>query len=363
VRRLDLSVVDTEEFLEGLRIRNLSRSDYENWKFSCPFPGHSNADETASAYMRDDNTAFFCHGCKRHGNAVTFLAEYEGVSFMEARRWIREQWGGVFREPEDGARAEWDRRFSEEEIAEAPRQTYLEESVLDRFDVDWIDAFCEWSQTGSSEGPLGYMFQRGFEPETLLDWQIGYDPGGERFTIPVRDEDGRLVGFKGRAWDPGRKPKYLALGDKPGRGTRFGFPTFEKSLVVFGLHAAHSERGRLIVVEGELNCIAMHQKGWRNVVAIAGSSLSDTQARLIRAHCDEAVIFFDTDAAGRAAAWGWRDDKGRYHPGAVDAFEPHMRTLVVPDHEGDPAEMEKAEIEARLADSYSSVSARMMEPQ
>lgn len=362
--KLDLSLIDVEEFLEGLRVRNVMRADMDYWRFSCPFPGHWNADENPSAQMRDDSTAFHCFGCKRSGNAITFLSEYEGVPFLTARRWIRDQWGGGFKEPVDGAENEWLRaRAAAEHEASGPQQTYLDESVLENFAVDWCDAFCEWSET-KCDGPVGYMFNRGFEPETLMDWEIGYDDKGARFTIPVRDEDGRLVGFKGRSWDPDRTPKYLALGDKPGRDARYGFPTFEKSLVVFGLPQAHAT-GRLIICEGELNAMALHQKGWPYAVAIAGSSLSDTQARIIREHCDEAILFFDTtrsdgsrDEAGHRATWGWRDDKNRYHPGAVDALEPHMRTLVTPDHIGDPADMTVEAIQQCLDGARGSVSMR-----
>jgi DNA primase len=373
--RLDLTKVDVEEFLEGLRIRNLQRADSEYWRFSCPFAGHSHGDETPSAQMRDDNTAFHCFGCKRSGNAITFLSEYEGVAFLEARRWIREMWGGGFVEPLHGAANEW---IEAREAAgfffgcpspDASPQVILPEETLQRFDVDWADAFCEWSEThhdqvGVDYTPLGYMFSRGFEPETLMDWEIGYDDQGERFTIPVRDEEGSLVGFKGRAWDPDRHPKYLALGDKPDRPGRYGFPTFEKSLVVFGLPKAHSAR-RLIICEGELNVLAMHQKGFPNTVAIAGSSLSGAQARLIREHCDEALIFFDSlrddgseDEAGMDATWGYLDERKRYHPGAVDALEPHMRVLVAPEHVGDPADMTADQIQECLDGARGSVSSR-----
>lgn len=360
--RLDLTLVDVEDFLEGLRVRNIERADLEYWRFSCPFPGHSNGDENPSAQMRDDNTAFYCFGCKRHGNAITFLSEYEGVNFLIARRWIREQWGGGFKEPVGGAASEWEKARKEAETRyENPPQVILDESVLDRFWVDWVDAYCTWDQTKEG-GPIGYMFNRGFEPETLMEWEIGYDDLSERFTIPVRDEDGQLVGFKARAWKD-HPAKYISLGDKPGKPSRYGFPTYEKSLVVFGLPQAHYT-GRLILVEGELNRISMHQKGWKDCGAIAGSSLSQTQARIIREHCDEAIIFFDSlrddgsiDEAGFEATWG-RTEKGRHKPGAVDILEPHMPVKVVPEHYGDPADMTPEQIQECLDGARGSVSMR-----
>lgn len=354
--RLDLSQVDVEHLLTSIGVRNLSRPTMDYWLFSCPFAGHAHGDETPSAQMHDEHTGFNCFGCKRTGNAVTFLAEYEGVSIMEARRWLRDEYGSDFREPQDGAAAEWMRRF--EESDEGVLQTYLEESVLDRYAVDWADAYMEWWHT-KSDGALGYMFSRGFEPETLMDWGIGFDDFSQRFTIPVRDERGELCGFKARAWHPEARPKYLALGDVPGRPERFGFPTYEKSLIVFGLDRAESDDGTLILCEGELNVISMWQKGWRNAVAIAGSALSDAQAQLLRDHCDEVVLFFDTDPAGFAAAWGTVDEKTRRRkPGAVDALEPFMRVRVVRDHNGDPASMGEQDILGCVSEADGSVSAR-----
>lgn len=358
MREFDLSVVDVEEFLTAMRIRNLYRASWEYWRFSCPFPGHAHGDEDPSAQMRDDDTRWTCHACKRGGNAITFLAEYEGVSTLEARRWLREAFGDGFREPEGGAAAEWDAHFAGPSSGAAdchPQQVYLPEDMLDRYRMDWIDAFCEWSET-KDQLALGYMFNRGFEPETLIEWEIGYDERGGRFTIPIRDEEGKLVGFKGRAWDPQRKPKYLVLGDAPGRPVRFGFPTYEKSMIVFGLNRAKHD-GTLILVEGELNVIAMHQKGWPECVAIAGSSLSDHQARLIRGAAERVVLLFDSDPAGDVATWG-RDDGPIHHPGAVDMLEPFMNVWVCPEHEGDPASMDPTEIEDCLASAGSSLMMR-----
>lgn len=359
MNEFDLTGVDVEEFLNALRIRNLYRASWEYWRFSCPFPGHAHGDEDPSAQMRADDTRWTCHACKRGGNAITFLAEYEGVSNFEARRWIRAEYGDGFREPEGGAAAEWDARFAPAPSGATggspPTQVYLPEEMLGRYEVDWIDAFCEWSETHDQEA-LGYMFNRGFEPETLMDWDIGYHEGKARFTIPVRDHEGKLVGFKGRVWESDRRPKYLVLGDAPGRTVRYGYPTYEKSLVVFGLNRAELN-GTLILVEGELNVISMHQKGWRNTVAIAGSSLSDHQARLIRSACDRVVILFDTDPAGYVATWG-RDDGPIHHPGAVDMLEPFMPVSVCPEHIGDPADMSHDDIVTCLRGAWGSLAMR-----
>ena len=106
------------------------------------------------------------------------------------------------------------------------------------------------------------MLDRGFTPGDLDDWGIGYDHDSQRITIPVCDADGNLVGFKGRAWRKKAHPKYLVLGDKEGRRERYGFPTFDKSRVVFGLdRAADSVTQKLVLVEGEIDVMSLWVMG------------------------------------------------------------------------------------------------------
>lgn len=312
MRRLDLTKVDTEHFLECMEVRNLNRETEEEWRFSCPFTGHAHGDADPACKMNDETTQWFCHGCKRYGNAITFLAEHEGVSPLTARRWIRDEYDSVWREPEGGATGQWRRRFQNPETGSEVNPP-LDEELLDDF-----------PSTPQSEE---YLRQRGFSGRIILDWELGWDPRSEMVTIPVRDDEGRLVGIKGRAVDPEAKPKYKAIGDATSSYTRYGFPTYEKSRVVFGLDRV--DPGWLVVCEGELNVIALHQMNVTNAVGIAGSNLSEIQAALLINKADEITLWLDEDQAGFAAIWGWVDEKEKFHPGIWEALSPHMTLRIV----------------------------------
>ena len=171
----------------------------------------------------------------------------------------------------------------------------------------------DWEQSEQIDAPeCRYLFERGFTADTLTAWDIGYDDLTRRLTIPVRNHLSQIVGIKGRAWRDNVKPKYKILGDK-GRSTVYGWPVYEKSRVVFGLHHCYRDEP-LVLVEGELDVIALWQQG---IAAIATGSahLSPVQQRLVRDHTDEVVVWFDEGAAGDNATWGYYDQDGDFRPG------------------------------------------------
>ena len=114
--------------------------------------------------------------------------------------------------------------------------------------------------------------------------------------------------------------------------TRYGWPTYSKSRVVFGAHRIAPVVPELIICEGEWNAIAIWQKLNRPAVAINGSSFSITQAKIIRDLTDRAIIFLDSDEAGEMATWGWTDDRGSRHQGVVEQLSPFVSVRVVPTH-------------------------------
>jgi len=332
-----LHKVDVQDFLETLDIMNISQARTDELKFSCPFSGHSHGDENPSAYMNtgvvepERATKWKCHGCNRSGNAISFLSEHEDISKFEAATWLRREYASDFRSPKGGTiSAEFEqrrRKFEEMRQRSYEADPYLDEACLYPFAVNWDKV-----QQDDSDAAQ-YLIGRGFEIDTLKEWEIGYDATSERWVIPVRDKDGLLVGFKARAWREGHKPKYLVLG-----GRSYDFSTFDKSHHVFGLHRAAGSFSA-IICEGELNVIAMNQMGLHNAISISGSSMSDRQAKLIRDHFTLAYLFLDHDNAGHAATWGWTSKDGTEHRGIVDLLEPFMKVYIVGPHEGDPADM------------------------
>lgn len=336
----DPSCVDVEDFLDALDIDNVSITGDQAY-YSCPFPAHVNGDATPSATMNTDTTAFFCYACKERGNAISFASVVLGISPLEAIRLLKQRYDPGAYDPETVSMVDAvERVLRASEESERP-QPQLDDDVLAAFSFDWADAFCEWSQT--KDAYLGYLFARGFEPETLMDWQFGYDKLSDRLTLPVRDEHGQLVGFKARAYD-GRQPKYLVLGDKPGKPPRYGFPCYFPSRIVFG--ADRVERNSaLVVCEGELNAIAVSERTGRPAVAINGSHFSDRHARILRDLASSVILFLDDDAAGRNAVWGWVDSHEKHHPGIVDHLKDYMPVYLAARCDKDAAELSGKEIE------------------
>lgn len=364
-KALDLGKVNVEELLEALDVENVSGDHPDEFVFSCPFPGHSHGDDTPSAFMNKQTTAWFCHGCKRRGNAITFLAEHEDVSRFQAVRFLREQFDSDFREPVGSFASEWDAHFAPDPAEPSGAPVALDESEAEDRSIDWA-AFAEAAERDESllDTALGYMLRRGFSPEVLDRWQVGYDEISARITIPVRDADGTLVGFKGRATTPDQKPKYLILGDRPGRPERFGFAPYNGAQVVFGLDRV-GQTDEICAVEGELNVIAMDQMGFPDTVALGGSYVSPRHAALLRWHADRLVLFFDSlkpnEEKDGTPIIGPRvvpDKAGNEATAiAVEAFERYMPVRIVEPHLGDPADMDREEVGELLRTAQSSLTA------
>lgn len=337
-----LENVDVTDFLETLEAENLQRGSADEMLFSCPFSGHTSGDATPSAYMNDGGkdksktTVWKCHGCGRAGNAVTFLAELQGLSKHEAALFIRETWAPGFRAPKGGSiSAEFEQRLEErlenrntvDEIATIAWEHY------DRlFSVDWRDAYVQYRKPHCPPA-VAYLFTRGMTAETLRHWRIGYDEITDRLTIPV-SIDGQLVGIKARTWRDYVKPKYRILGDKSTRRPRYGFLPYEKSRMLFGLDQARGTT--LVLCEGELDVIALWQMGI-SAVCTGSSHVSGEQALALRDAVEAVTIWQDNDPAGERATWGWEDKDHLWHPGVVERLAPHLQIRIVSGHRHDPA--------------------------
>src|SRR5262249_36561873 len=141
-----------------------------------------------------------------------------------------------------------------------------------------------------------YLDHRGVHPATAARFGVGYYAGPGflrgRIVFPIHDSEGRLVAYAGRSID-GSEPRYL-------------FPSgFRKSQVVFNLHRTGAEAAvrssGCVIVEGFFDCLRVHQAGYRKVIALMGSSLSQVQETLLLARFREVVLMLDGDEAGRSA--------------------------------------------------------------
>lgn len=320
---IDLSSVDVFDFLTRADVKHVhSASGGQEANFSCPFDGHSHGDENPSAYMNVDTTAFYCQGCHRKGNAVSFWVEWKGVSAAEAKRFLRETYGIEFNEPVGGSmQAEVDLYFAPpvEGVAFVPPPA----SYLSSLRVDWEQELRMEVEPAFAT----YMDERGFTAASLAEWDVGYDYLTDRITIPIRAVDGALLGVKGRSWD-GREPKYHVQGDLPIGSPRYGFSICDTKQVVFGLHRRREVK-TVVLNEGELNAVACSQVGVKRPIALGMSYMTPAHRDLIVREADEAVLLFDDDSAGR--------DCTRQ---VVAMLEPFMRVRVArPEH--DAAELLK----------------------
>lgn len=325
--RFEPNCIDVRDYLECLQIRNVEQATEHELKFSCPYPAHLKGDESPSAYMNLETTAFFCHSCHAKGDAISFATDVLGVSPIDAIRMLKQRYsrGGI--DPDSRNMVEEIRKILYKKPEKKRENRILPESALERYEFDW-----------GTEGQRGhpaaiYMYERGFTYGTLIEWQFGFSEHHRRITLPIRDELGYLVGIKARALD-NRKPKYLNLRDEVN-----DIEPYLKNEIVFGLYRTHNY-DHLIVVEGELNAIAMRQSGFPNTVALNGSYFGARQIQLIKRYTESVTLFFDSDRSGYDAT----------HDVAKELL-PFMPVRIVPDHVGDPADMHRYSIQRCLTES------------
>jgi DNA primase len=281
----------------------------------CPF----HAERTPSFTVNEEGGFFHCFGCGEHGDAFAFVMKTRGLTFPEAVEQLaervgvelpRQEGGG---EPRTGTAALWDvhrvaQAFYQSALAarsgERARVYLAERGVsrasIERFGVGWAP------QTGDAlvrhlEGQ-GVGLDAAQQAGLVLQGRRGpYDRFRGRVTFPIADSSGRVAAFGGRVLpelaqgdDP--PPKYVNSAESP---------IFHKGRMLYGLGLAREAiraTGRVLVVEGYLDVVALAQHGIEEVVAPLGTALTADQLRVLRRFTDRVVACFDGDAAGRRAA-------------------------------------------------------------
>lgn len=335
---VDLERIDVYEFLNDLGLNNIREDGKDVW-YSCFSDSHYRGDANPSASMEKGTTRFYCFSCGMHGNAVTFLAEFENVSPIQAAIWIKEKYGGDAAPSRETILDNVKEILNtKQKIKEKEESKILDDTEANRRRIEWKSAQA-WLQYSGDEYDANdeaaiYMLSRGFTPEILNKFEIGFDKISQRIAIPIRDIQGRLIGFKGRTLNPEERNRYIVLG-----GAEYGFEPYLTKKVVFALDKAIQSESyltskQIILCEGELNAIAMHQCGFDNAVGISGKVLSDEQVQLITQKAGEVILIFDE-----------QDDAIN----AANKLRLVVPTSIVPEHDKDPADMSGEEVVSLLA--------------
>lgn len=280
----------------------------------CPF----HDDRRPSFNVSQDKQIYKCFACGAGGNVFTFLMEMERISFTEAVRKLASQAGIPLPEArQEGQQQQeaFDALYGANDLA---RKYYNHLLMVDKAGSEarayllsrglsekTMDTFSLGYAPNAWDGLLEVAGRRGIPPKTLeqaglalphRDGTGHYDRFRNRIMFPIRAHTGRTVAFGARALDPREQAKYLNSPETP---------VYRKSATLYGLWKARDAirtRGAAIVVEGYTDLLALAQRGIENTVASAGTALTSDQARLLRRYAQRAVLVFDGDAAGTAAA-------------------------------------------------------------
>jgi DNA primase len=309
----------SEQFLQELKLRNDIEgviSSYtpvkrrgRNLVCLCPF--HN--EKTPSFTIYPENQSFYCFGCGAGGDVITFVRRAENLEYIEAVKFLADRAGLAM--PEDGyddraaklkARVleinrETARFYFSCLMSPAGRQALeylrgrgLSDSTIRRFGLGYAPD--SWDMT------LRHLLSKGFSREELAAACIAvqssrnkdryFDQFRGRVMFPIIDIRGNVIAFGGRIMGEGG-PKYLNSPDTP---------VFKKSRNLFALNFAKSTKeNRLILAEGYMDVVALHQGGFGNAVATLGTALTGEQARMIAQYADTVVIAYDSDGAGQTA--------------------------------------------------------------
>ncbi len=277
----------------------------------CPF--HN--EKTPSFSVTPSKQMYYCFGCGAGGNVYNFVMEYENYSFGEALSYLAERAGVELPRIEYSkeARAKAEKRATLLEINKKAAQYFyyqlrrdngkiaheyltgrgLSEETIQKFGLGYSDKY--------SDDLYKYLKSRNYSDELLresglfnVDERQGmYDKFWNRVIFPIMDVNNRVIGFGGRVMGDG-KPKYLNSPETQ---------IFDKSRNLYGLNIARTTRKNyLILCEGYMDVISMHQAGFTNAVASLGTALTSGHASLVKRYTKEVLLLYDSDEAGVKAA-------------------------------------------------------------
>jgi len=307
-----------ETFLTELTERNdivevvssyvrLSKKSGSNLFGLCPF--HS--EKTPSFSVSPDKQIYHCFGCGKGGGVINFIMEIENLSFPEAVEFLARRVNMPVPEQENDRESKKRSRmlalnkdaarFFYEQLSApggAPARDYMQRRQIGRAAATYFGigyAPDSWDALRSAMKAKGYSDFELFDAGLVRKGKSGgfYDTFRSRLMFPVIDVRGNVIGFSGRILGDG-EPKYMNSPETL---------VFNKSRNLFALNLAKkSKSGYIILSEGNIDVVSLHQAGFDSAVASLGTSLTPEQARLISRYTGEVIIAYDNDGAGIKAA-------------------------------------------------------------
>ncbi len=308
----------SDDFITELRARNdiedvvskyveLQYRSSRTPKGLCPF--HS--EKTASFIVYRDTQSYYCFGCGNGGDVITFIKNIERLDYVEAVRFLCDRCGMAMpTDPVDDEYLRLRRRCYEanreaarffcgclKTEAAAPARAYLEKRGLL---PETVKSFGLGFAPDTWDSLVKYLKSKGFTENELVAFYLArqgksghaYDVFRNRLMFPIVDLRGNVVAFGGRVLDDS-KPKYLNTADTV---------VYKKGSGIYALNFAKNNKDRaLILCEGYMDVIAMHQAGFTNAVAALGTAFTQEQISLLSRYCDELYLSFDSDEAGQKA--------------------------------------------------------------
>ncbi len=274
----------------------------------CPF--HS--EKTPSFTVFPKTRSYYCFGCGAGGDAVSFVMQLEGLSYRDAVEYLANRAGLQMEEDGERKRDEVRRdrvvaatteaaRFFHKALvspsgaaaAEYLKNRGLSPLTVRRFGIGYApDSWDTLSKHLSAAGFTPKELEAAFLCRTGKNGKL-YDVFRNRVLFPLIDVNGNVLGFSARRLNEADERKYVNTSDTP---------AFKKSKFVFGLNIAKgSEEDSLIMCEGCMDAVALHQAGFTNAVATLGTAITSEQARLIARHVNTVYLCYDSDGAGKNA--------------------------------------------------------------
>lgn len=316
------------------------------FKGCCPFHG----EKTPSFYVNPQTNLYYCFGCGVRGNPITFLREFERMTFMEAAELLSEQ-TGIELPKDDGFNEKLFYKKTPPSIPITPTSTPTLPTPANTNNANLaviqpapitqpnnqqgnlyqlLEQLCHYYESMLHNTPAAkqYFLSRGLTEETIATFNLGYAPAGwqhleqsfandidglrilglirtsqkgrsfnllrDRVIFPIKDKQGRVVGFAGRALGD-EMPKYINSSESP---------VFSKQHILYGFYEARQAKATdYLMVEGYMDVIALHQAGIYGAVAPMGTAANEKQIAGLLKYNDTLTLCFDGDSAGQRAAW------------------------------------------------------------